>query len=249
MVTQRKALAVLARKIAEVEAKRQRPIAALLTGSAAWGTISSRSDIDIIFISNESDAVSYRYYMPALTGISVRTEVGRIPLSYLRDILASGYSDEISTGVREQIRNARLLFGDSRLAGRLIEEFAELKPRKRLLGEYLFKAREALRKAREALSHGSRVSTMLELDEVSKNLWRLVLVSKHRTGVQKDKHELRAARSQLAESELKAYLRSKRMAGCDRQQAAKTVLAAREAISKTLDVMGIDVKILGDPEV
>jgi hypothetical protein len=220
----------------------------LLTGSAAWGTISSRSDIDIIFVSTGHDVVSYRYYMPDLTGVAIRTEVGRIPISYLEKVLASGYSDEISTGLKEQISNARVLFGDTQVADQMISKFSRLKPKKKLLGEYLFQATEALANAKQALARASLVEAILSLDRFSRSIWRLLLVVRHNVGVQKDKHEMKAARAVLAPAEMEDYQVSGRIAGLDRQAALSMLLASQKVISKTFDLVGVDVSIVGDVE-
>jgi hypothetical protein len=249
MESQRTILVEKAKLTAQAEAEREHPIVALLTGSAAWGTLSSRSDIDIIFVVSEPGAVSYRYYLPGLTGVDIRTEVGRIPLPYLRRVLVSGYGDEISTGLREQIANGRILLGDRSLGESLISDFADLKPKKRLLGEYLHQAREALGSARRSVSADEPVGFGCALDEFTKNLWRLVLVSTHQVGVQKDKHEIRAARSKLRPNRLEAYCRSRRIAGADRGKAAASILASRKAIARALDLAGVDPRILGDCEV
>lgn len=249
MESQRKTLVEKAKRIARAEADRQKPAVALLTGSAAWGTLSSRSDIDIIFVVSDAGAVSYRYYLPGLADVDIRTEVGRIPLPYLKQVLASGYDDEISTGLREQIGNARILLGDEALGNSLIGDFADLKPKKRLLGEYLHHAREALGQARVSLMEEEPVGFGCALDEFTKNLWRLVLVSAHRVGVQKDKHEIRAARRTLGPSRLEAYCVSRRIAGVGRAGAAGLLRASRNAISRTLELTGVDPGILGDSEV
>ncbi|MFH1220477.1 MAG: hypothetical protein V1694_08485 [Candidatus Eisenbacteria bacterium] len=248
MEAQRELLVRQARTITQREAERQEPIFALLTGSAAWGAVSSRSDIDIIFISRQSDFVSYRYYMPGLTDVTIRTEVGRIPLAYLEKILASGYADDISTGVREQIRNARVLLGDQQRAQEMIAGFAALKPRKKLLGEYLFLAGEALAKTRQALAEPSATKAVLWMDALSKNIWRLVLVADHQIGVQKDKHEIRAARAELDERKFADYQVSRRVAGIDKQSALTMLRAAQAVISKVLNLAGISSSIVGEIE-
>ncbi|HVP56558.1 MAG TPA: hypothetical protein VMU02_00560 [bacterium] len=236
----------LARQTAEHEALRERPLFALLTGSAAWGTTSSRSDIDIIFIVADSDAVSYRYYLPELAGVAVRTEVGRIPLAYLEKVLGSGYADEITTGIREQIRNAKVLFGDRDLAEKTIARFSDLKPRKKLLGEYLFEAKQALAKARGALAAGDLTEAVVSMDAMAKNAWRLALVAKHQVGVQKDKHELRAARTQLGCEDLARYEVSRRIPGIAKAQAHAALAASQQVISRVFELSGIDDRIIGD---
>ena len=249
MELQRKTLVEKAKRIARTEADRRKPEVALLTGSAAWGTLSSRSDIDIVFVVSEPGAVSYRYYLPGLTDVDIRTEVGRIPLPYLKQVLAAGYDDEISTGLREQIANARVLLGNREIEDSLVTDFASLKPRRRLLGEYLHHAREALRRARSSITYEDRVGFACAIDEFTKNLWRLVLVSTRRVGVQKDKHEIRAARRTLEAAQLDTYLRSRRIAGVRRKEAGGFLRASTRAISRTLESVGVDSTILGDSEV
>ena len=249
MESQQDKLVEKANRIARKEAGRRRPAVALLTGSAAWGTLSSRSDIDILFVSSEPGTVSYRYYLPGLTGVEIRTEVGRIPLAYLTGVLASGYHDEISTGIREQVRNARVLLGDEDLGKSLISDFADLKPKKRLLGEYLHRAREALNQARMSSRQEDRVGFACAIDEFSKNLWRLVLVSAHRVGVQKDKHEIRAARRELNAGRLKAYRVSRRISQVDGAKSVALLGATRKVISGALALVGVEEKILGESEV
>ena len=231
---------------AEREARRAKPLFALLTGSVAWGATSSRSDIDIIFISAESDAVSYRYYLPELTGVATRAEVGRIPTSYLEKVLASGYADEITTGIREQIRNSKVLFGDRDLAQRTIERFAALKPRKKLLGEYLFQAREAASRAGRALDDSRLVDGFLAADLVARNIWRLVLVAAHQVGVQKDKHELKAARGHLDPASLARYEASRRISGVTAESARRALIASHIVISRVFQGAGISAGILGE---
>jgi hypothetical protein len=237
-----------ARRVADLEAQRQQPAAALITGSVAWGPVSARSDIDIVFITHESHGVSYRYYMPRLTGIPVRTEVGRIPVSHLERVLATGYSDDISTGLREQLRNARVLFGDSDLAADITARFENLKPKKKLLGEYLLKAKQAFAKAKGLVSAKAPLNCILALDEVAQNLWRLVLVARHQIGIQKDKHEVRAARRHLSEADLATYCGSRRISAIGKEDAVGAIRAAQMMLSKMLDQAGIDAKILGELE-
>jgi hypothetical protein len=241
-------LAARAMAIAEVEAARERPLLALLTGSAAWGVVSERSDIDIIFITATPDVVSYRYYLPEMTGVEVRTEVGRVPLAYLEKVLATGYSDEITTGLREQLRNAQVLFGESQTAKQAVTRFSGLKPKARLLGEYLSRARAAFARAAEALPGTALLRALLALDEVSVNLWRLILVAKYRIGVQKDKHEIRAARGALGEHELSDYLTSRRVSGVAKSHAGRVLLGTHKTILKIFELNGIDGSIVGDVE-
>lgn len=253
MDTRRQTFLDQANRITEHEAERRLPLAALLTGSAAWGTLSARSDIDIIFVTGERGVVSYRYYLPELTGIPIRTEVGRIPLAHLERVLAAGYGDDISTGLREQIRNARVLLGDAKTAESLIARFRDLKPKKKLLGEYLFQAGEALAKARESLAAEGRTGSSphrvaeaaLALDAFSKNLWRLLLVAKHRVGVQKDKHEIKAAKSALGEADAAAYHVSRRISDLDKQSALAALRAAERVISIVLSRAGVSPRIVG----
>ena len=232
-------------KTAEREASRSEPLFALLTGSAAWGTLSARSDIDIIFVTDRPGVVSYRYYLPELTGLPIRTEVGRIPLAYLEKVLASGYADEVSTGIREQVRNARTIGGARERAEKVIAAFQALKPKKKLLGEYLYVAREALAGARKSLSAGSMVDTVLQIDTASKNVWRLLLVAKHSVGVQKDKHEIKAARTSLGEEGTREYLISRRVGDVDQESALRSLQASGRVISAVLAKAGVNPAILG----
>ena len=236
----------LAEHTANCEARRAKPLFALLTGSVAWGTTSSRSDIDIIFVTSDHDFVSYRYYMPELTGVAIRTEVGRIPLAYLEKVLGSGYADDITTGIREQIRNAKVLSGDQALAERTIARFASLKPKKRLLGEYLFHAREAAAEISQSLGGARLLGAMLAMDLLAKNIWRLMLVARHEVGVQKDKHEIKAARSQLGADDLARYETSRRVAGTTQAAARAALAASQKVVARVLDLAGVDVSIVGD---
>jgi hypothetical protein len=249
MRSQREILSEKALRIAHIEAGRQKPEVALLTGSAAWGTLSSRSDIDVIFVSSGSGGVYYRYYLPGLTDVEIRTEVGRIPLTYLRRILASGYDDEISTGIREQLKNARFLLGDENLGRSLISGFSNLRPKKRLLGEYLHKCREALKRARGQGTEAGPIEIACALDESVKHLWRLILVSLHHAGVQKDKHEIGAARRELGRRELEVYRESRRISDIDRAEAGSLLSASREVLKRALALVGVGEGILGDSEV
>jgi predicted nucleotidyltransferase len=242
----RQALLDAALATARIEAARRQPVFAVITGSVASGAISSRSDIDIIFASADQATVSYRYYMPEITGVAVRTEVGRIPVAYLEQVLKSGYADEISTGVREQLRAARVLLGDRQAAQEMISRFAQLKPKKKLLGEYLYQAKQALGRARAALAAGNVTESALALDRASKNIWRLLLVARHKVGVQKDKHEIRAARQELGAAELGEYLAARRIAGADEHEARARLGATQKMVSKTLELAGVDSKIVGD---
>jgi predicted nucleotidyltransferase len=244
--THRRKLQSQAHQIARREARRKPPLVALLTGSAAWGALSNRSDIDVIFVCSQSDGVSYRYYLPELTGVDTRTEIGRIPLAYLERVLKCGYSDEISTGLREQLRNARILLGDQDLGGRLIRGFAELKPKKKLLGNYMHQAGQARQKAGDALPAGRRVEFILSADDLARNLWRLILVAKHRVGVQKEKHEIRAARQELNQPDLVSYLRTRRIADADRCRADSVLRWGRMFISRALALVRVEPKILGE---
>lgn len=249
MEPQRDRLIDRALRIAHAEAGRQSPAVGLLTGSAAWGTLSARSDIDIIFVPSEPGAVSYRYYLPELTEVDIRTEVGRIPLPYLKEVLAAGYYDEISTGIREQLRNARFLLGDEKLGRSLIAGFDVLKPKKRLLGEYLHNAREALKNARAGENEKDRIRSAIAIHELAKNLWRLILVSIYQVGVQKDKHEIRAARRELAPGELESYRLARRVSNTGRTKVEAILRASRDTISRALSLVGVEDRILGESEV
>jgi hypothetical protein len=131
----------------------------------------------------------------------------------------------------------------------LIARFDALEPKKRLLGEYLSNAREALERARKALAAQSRAEYACGIDEFPENLWRLVLVSTHRAGVQKAKHEIRAARGELDQEALESYGHSRRVAGTDRRKAACVLEASMKMILGTLGKVGVERSILGECDV
>ena len=228
---------------------RSRPaLVAFVTGSVATGEVSSRSDIDIIFITNEPAYVSYRYYMPELTPVTTRTEVGRIPIDLLHRVLSRGYADEISTGLKEQLRRARVLKGDRKLGEDLISRFDELKPRRTLLGQYLSRSQRAFKRLARIATDVKATDAVFACDELASNLWRLRLVALEKVGVQKTKHEIRAARSNISQEQLRRYLSSLRLAKIDKQKARSTLQHAHRIVSKVLERIGIHAKIIGSEE-
>ncbi len=209
-------------EIAKKESEDNPPLFSILTGSVAQETASKCSDIDILFIT-DSDSVSYRYYLRRLTGIRVRTEVGRIPRSYLEEILSEGYSDEVSTGIREQIRRAVYLSGDKSLAHNYIRRFSDLKPKRSYLGELIVEAGQSLKAAKASLERRSVVTSIQKCDLASSTIWRLLFLIKHAVATQKDKHEVQCATNNLNNEELKKYYETRRVEGIDKDVAARTL--------------------------
>ena len=234
--------------IVDKEWRSRPPLVAFITGSVATGEVSSRSDIDIIFIVKEASYVSYRYYMPELTPVTIRTEVGRIPIDLLHKVLSRGYADEISTGLKEQLRKARVLKGDRKLGEDLISRFDELKPRHTLLGQYLSRSQRAFKRLARIATDAKATDALIACDELASNLWRLRLVALDRVGVQKTKHEIRAARSNLDQEQLERYLSSLRLARIDKHKARSTLQRAHRIVSKVLERIGIHAKIIGSEE-
>ncbi len=231
-------------KIIDQEVCRRKPLVALLTGSGATGETTSRSDIDVIFITEDDHVVSYRYYMPELTPATVRTEVGRIPITYLERVLTRGYDEEISTGLKEQLRKAKVLLGDRELGEKIISGFQKLRPKRILLGNYLHEVRKSFERMNQSLKKNDLLETMISIDTFGANCWRTMLVAMHHVGVQKTKHEIRAARSLFDNEMLKAYLASRKIRGLGRADAKEALLAAHNLLSKLLSGFKISDRLI-----
>jgi len=150
--------------------------------------------------------------------------------------------------LKEQLRKARVLKGDSQLGEDLILRFQKLKPRQSLLGQYLSRSQQALGRLREALRTGDAADAISGCDEFSSRLWRLLLVARHKVGVQKTKHEIRAARSSLDEDTFGQYLSSLRLGGITKDDARRILQSAHQLISIVLQRIGIHAKIIGSGE-
>jgi len=236
-------------EIINQEVCRHKPLVALLTGSGATGETTSRSDIDVIFVTQNDNIVSYRYYMPELTPATVRTEVGRIPINYLERVLTRGYDEEISTGLKEQLRKAKVLLGDKELGERIISGFQNLKPKRILLGNYVHEARQSFERLKQSLKRNDPLETMISIDTLGANCWRIILVAKHHVGVQKTKHEIRAARSLFDNEMLKAYLASRKVSGLGRADAKEAILAAHNLLSKLFSGFKISDRLIDVAEI
>ncbi|MGQ9604450.1 MAG: hypothetical protein ACUVUU_09655 [bacterium] len=237
------------RKIIDEEVCRSQPLVGFLTGSGATEDSTSRSDIDIIFITEDRHIVSYRYYMPQLSKATIRTEVGRIPLDYLERVLSKGYDEEISTGLKEQLRKARFLLGDKELGKRIVSSFNSLKPKQVLLGNYMHRARQSSERLKQSLKKKSLVDSMIAIDGFGANCWRILLVAKHHVGVQKAKHEIRAAYSLFDKEKLEAYLSSRGLRDLKKSDAKEALLAAHNLLSKLLAIFQVSDKLVDITEI
>lgn len=237
------------RKIIHDEARRYPPLVGFLTGSGATGEATPRSDIDVIFITQDDHVVSYRYYMPELTTAAIRTEVGRIPIGYLERVLSKGYDEEISTGLKEQLRKAKVILGQNQLGERIISSFQSLKPKQILLGSYIHQARQSFQKLKQALSKKDLLDSMITIDAFGSNFWRLMLVGKYAVGVQKTKHEIRAARSQFDPQTLEYYLLSRGVKGAQRSDAKNSIIAAHSLLSKIFAQLNISGRLIAIAEI
>lgn len=236
-------------KIIEAEVNRRPPLVGFITGSGATGDATSRSDIDIIFITEDEYVVSYRYYMPGLTTASIRTEVGRIPIAYLERVLTKGYDEEISTGLKEQLRKAKIIIGQNELGQRIISSFQALKPKQILLGNYIHQARQSFQKLKQALSRLDPLDSIIQVDAFGSNCWRLMLVAKYAVGVQKTKHEIKAARSFFDPKTLENYMSSRRINEVRRSDARNSILEAHRLLSRILAQLGISDKLIAIAEI
>ena len=58
-------------------------LAAIITGSVAWGAVTELSDIDILLVVKEGEGIFYKYHIPRFAAVGRQTEFGYFPLDFL----------------------------------------------------------------------------------------------------------------------------------------------------------------------
>lgn len=122
-------------------------LAVILTGSAAWGNVTEKSDLDILAIVNDENGVRYRYMLPKYCEVKRRTEIGYFPLSFVDRAIKRGYGDVIPLRVREQLKNGRVLYQRERIGTDIIERCKNAGAAKSAIGFLMYKSKEMIKNA------------------------------------------------------------------------------------------------------
>jgi hypothetical protein len=205
-------------------------LAAILTGSAAWGKPNPDGDLDILLISRNRNGVLYQYLIPAFCSVRRRTELGYIPVSAVNKNINDGYKTSISCNMIEQLKNGRVLFQKDGHGDKLIESCREVVPSRLEVGKLIGDIGKALKESEEHLEQGRLQDATLTLRRVAGLSVRALLLAREKTGIAKEKHEYRAVRKHMSEGEAASYEKLTGVGGA-------TAPEARATTAKTIDLM------------
>ncbi len=205
-------------------------LAAILTGSAAWGKPNPDGDLDILLITQPRRGVVYHYLIPKFCPVQRRTELGYIPYATAVQNIRKGYGNQISCSLIEQLKNGRVLFQRGSQGDNLIESCRKVLPSKFIIGEFINDIRGALGEIRGNLDQSQSEEATLIIRRVAQLSARTLLLARERTGVAKEKHEYRAVRRCLNKGEAKEYEELMGVKGIAQED-------ARRIVERTIDLM------------
>ncbi len=185
--------------------KKEDILAAILTGSAAWGKPNPDGDLDILLITRGQRGVVYRYLLPRFCPVRRRTELGYIPYETTVQNIRKGYGNLISCSLIEQLKNGRVLFQRGSQGNDLIESCRKVPPSKFMIGEFINDIRGSLKEIKGNLDQSQSKEVTLIMRRVAQLSARTLLLAREKTGVAKEKHEYRAVRNYLNKGEVKEY--------------------------------------------
>lgn len=205
-------------------------LAAILTGSAAWGRPNPDGDLDILLITRGSGHVYYRYLIPEFCPVARRTELGFIPLDRAEGRIDERYATTISCSMIEQLKHGRVLFEKHGRGELLIESSRRAEPGSLVVGELISSMARALRESQEQAGRGEHRQAVFLSREAGRFAARILLLAREKTGVSKEKHEYRAIKAFLRPDEARRYEEALNIAGLTEQK-------ARTAVERTADLL------------
>lgn len=203
-------------------------LAAILTGSAAWGKPNPDGDLDIILITQNQAGAFYRYMLPTFCSVKRRTELGFIPYAQVTKSIQDGYRTRLGSEMLEQLKNGRVLFERDGAGENIIESCRAACPGAIVVGRSLGKIGSELDSLADLERDGPHRDTVLGTRRIAKLAARVLLLARDKTAVVKEKHELRAVRRQFSASYASTYESLMGMDGMTKEQAEATV---RQAIA------------------
>ncbi len=198
-------------------------LAAILTGSAAWGKPNPAGDLDILLIAHEQRGVVYRYLVPKFCPVPRRTELGYIPYRTAVEKIKEGHRNQLSCSLIEQLKHGRVLFQRGSQGDDLIDSCRRIQPSRLIIGELLNNIRGVLREIKWNIDQGHTKGATLAIRRMVQLSVRVLLLARERTGIAKEKHEYRAVRRCLNEMETAEYERLLGIKGIGEKEARRTV--------------------------
>jgi hypothetical protein len=180
-------------------------LAAILTGSAAWGKPNPDGDIDILVIARGRRGVCYRYLVPKFCRVKRRTELGFIPIETVRQKIGEGYATLISCSLLEQLKNGYVLFQKGTEGDDLVASCRKARPGLMTVGTLITELGRAVRSMERRLDAGEHEGVILGARRAAQLSARTLLLARETVGVSKEKHEYRAVRRHLVEREAREY--------------------------------------------
>ena len=169
--------------------KDEKFLAVILTGSAAWGNVTEKSDLDILVIVNDENGVRYRYMLPKYCEVKRRTEIGYFPLSFVDQAIKRGYGNVISSRVTEQLKNGRMLYQRGCIGTDVIERCKNVEPTKSIIGALMHESKEMIKNAIIQMIKNKDNSTACINARISAELAaRIFLLGKKNAYAPKHKH-------------------------------------------------------------
>ncbi len=219
--------------VREIE-KQEDVLAAILTGSAAWGQPNPDGDLDILLITRNQSGVRYRYMVPGFCAVERRTELGYIPDREVTRSIDSRYGTRLGREMLEQLKNGRVIFQKNGAGDRIIESCREVRPSRMVIGAFLKDIGEALRTVTHQEQQGLTAEMILTIRQAAKLCIRARLLAGERTAVSKEKHEHRAVHRYLPKHEAMAYEQLLDLSNVTETAARRTVDSAQRLIGWVL---------------
>ena len=205
-------------------------LAAILTGSAAWGKPNPDGDLDILLIMRGRGDVLYRYLIPGFCPVARRTEIGFIPLDRALGRIEENHGTLISCSMIEQLKNGRVLFQKDGKGDLLVESSKRAAPGSLLVGRLIGDMAGSLGESEENTSRGRFREAVLASRQTARIAAKVLLLAREKTGVSKEKHEYRAVTRFLSQDERLSYEESTGINGTTEQ-------TARETVEKTVNLL------------
>lgn len=203
---------------------RREIVAAILTGSAAWGKPNPDGDLDILIVTDEGTGAVYRYILPGFCPVRRRIEHGMLPRRIVLEQIGKGYDGSVSGSMIEQFKHGRVLFQREREGEALIEAARLSQPRMVAIGARINEITLALAELGAKLERDRPAEVLRAARRIMRLVVRMLLLARESTGISKEKHEYRAVRRHLGTDEIEAYERAMDVS-------AVTVADARRAVA------------------
>lgn len=218
-------------------------LAIILTGSAAWGDVTEKSDLDILAIVDDNKGVRYRYMLPSYCNIKRRTEIGCFPKVFVEEKIRKGHTDIISSRIIEQFRNGRILYEKNSVGTKIIEGCKKAKPPNTTIGNLIYKSKFYIKKSKEMLKNGSYAGAVLNARKSANATGRLLIFAKEHRFTPKHKHEYRYLKKYS--KELDVYDKIHNIDGVDETTANDVVNNALNYVKLVFEETGIEPRFAG----